>query len=167
MSDIMLGVDVTVVKTATEGPEWPLGSKYTDPKTGHEYRYINADTGIAAVGDFLTPTLADTDAPWSVVPAATAGIDIAGVSVSIIAAEGFGWMLTDGKKTLCNVADAVVAGDMLGTTTTAGRLDAITFTTTAATLAQLTAGFKSQRGCRVLALTDGTAGNTATVQIRS
>lgn len=164
MGEAILGVDITKVRTATEGPEWPLGSKWTDPLTGYDYRYINADTAITA-GGFLTPTLSDTDAPWSLIPAATAGLDIFGIAIVDIANEGFGWVLWTGKKLLANVADAVVAGDMLGTTTTAGRVDAITFTTTAATLAQLTAAFKAQRSRRVLALTDGTAGNTATVVI--
>ena len=161
---VRLGPNITKTQTAAQGPEFPLGTVWQDPKTGYEFTYINADTAITD-GQFLTPTLADADAPWALIPAATAGIDIAGVANVSIPDEGFGWIMTRGKKLLAAVADAVVAGDMLGTTTTAGRVDAITFTTTAATLAQLTAGFKSQRSRRVLALTDGTASNTATVWI--
>lgn len=169
MPDPMLGVslDSTAddVRTATQGPKWPLGTKWTDPLTGFEYMYCNADTAWLAAGNFLTPTLSDADAPFSLIEAATAGLDIFGITLYAVANEGFGWIMRAGRKALCNIADAVVAGDMLGTTTSAGRLDAITFTTTAATLAQLTAGFKSQRSRRVLALTDGTSGNTATVHI--
>lgn len=164
MGDIMLGVDISIVKTATEGPEFPLGSVWTDPRTGYKYQYINADTAITA-HQAVTPTFADADAPWSCVPAAVVALPIAGIAVVDIANEGFGWIQIEGKHLLANVADAVVAGDMLGTTAGAGRLDAITFTTTAATLAQLTAGFNALRGRRVVPLTDGTVGNTATVWI--
>lgn len=164
MGDILLGVDVSVVKTAAEGPEFALGTLYTDPVTGYQYRYINADTAIAN-GDFLTPTLTDTDVPWSLVPAAAVKLIILGVAVSTIAAEGFGWMLVKGLKTLANIADAVVKGDMVGSSASAGRLDAITFTTTAATLDQLTAGFNALRGAKITPLTDGTASNTATVLV--
>lgn len=164
MGEAMLGVDITKVKTSAEGPEWPLGTLWTDPLTGNAYRYINADTAITA-HQFATPTYADTDAPWSCVPCGAVALTIEGVAIVDIANEGFGWVQIRGKHLLANIADAVVAGDMLGTTATAGRLDAITFTTTAATLNQLTAGYNALRGVRVLPLTDGTAGNTATVQL--
>lgn len=163
MPEPQLGVDVTVVKTSTQGPEWPLGTKYT-ADNGNEYIYINADTAITAK-QFVTPTYADADAPFSCVPTAAVALSIMGCAIVDIANEGFGWIQRRGKVLLANIADAVVAGDMLGTTATAGRLDAITFTTTAATLNQLTAGFNALRGIRVLPLTDGTAGNTATVQL--
>lgn len=163
MGNITAGVDITVTKTSTQGPEWPLGSEYEDPRTGYKYLYINADTPITAK-QFVTPTLADADAPWSCVPAAAVSLIIMGCAVVNIADEGFGWIQILGKILLANIATAVVAGDMLGTTATAGRLDAITFTTTAATLAQLTAGFNTLRGRRVTPLTNGSA-NTATVWI--
>lgn len=162
MGDATLGVNILITKTSTEGPEWPLGSVWQDPLTGYRYRYINADTAITN-GDFVTPTLADADAPWSCVPAAAASLIVAGCAVVAIPDEGFGWVQIKGKKLLANIADAVVAGDMVGTSATAGRLAAITFTTTAATLAQLTAGFNALRGVKVTPLTDGTVGNTATV----
>lgn len=163
MPEPKLGVDITVVKTSTQGPEWPLGTKYS-ADDGKEYRYINADTAITAK-QFVTATVSDADAPWSCVPAATAGVPIAGCAIVDIANEGFGWIQIRGKVLLANVADAVTAGDMVGSTTTAGRVDAITATTTAATLTQLTAMFNALRGIRVLPLTDGTTGNTATVQL--
>lgn len=163
MGEPILGVDITVVKTSAQGPEFPLGTKWTDPRTGYEYRYINADTAIAD-GDFLTPTLADADAPWALVPTSAIKQIIAGVGISAIANEGFGWVQIKGKKPLAKIADAAVAGDMVGATATAaGRLEVITFTTTAATLDQLTAGFNALRGVKVTPLTDGTVGNTATV----
>lgn len=162
MGDAMLGVDVTVVRTAAEGPEWPLGSVWQDPRTGYKYIYINADTAIAD-GDILTPTLTDADVPWSLVPAAAVGLVVAGVGIVAIAAEGFGWVQIKGKKTNCKIEDAAVAGDMIGTSATAGRGVVITFTTTAATLAQLTAGFNALRGVRITPISAGSANNLADV----
>lgn len=162
MPDPILGVNLLITKTALEGPEWPLGTVYQDPLTGYRYRYINADTAITA-HQFLTPTLADADAPWALVPAAAVELVIAGCAIVDIPDEGFGWVQIKGKHLLANIADAVVAGNMVGSTATAGRLAAITFTTTAATLAQLTAGHNANRGIKVIPLTDGTVGNTATV----
>lgn len=162
MSSPLLGVDVTIVKTSSEGPEWPLGTEYTDPKTGKRYRYINADTAIAD-GDILTPTLTDADVPFSLVPAAAVNLIIAGVGIGAIAAEGFGWCQIHGIKTSAKVADAVAQGAKLGTSSTAGRLVALDLTDQNPTQAELRAALTAGIGIGVLALTDGDGNNLGTI----
>lgn len=165
MPDPILGVDITRVKTSTEGAEWPLGTRWTDPQTGYEYRYINADTAIAD-GDALTETVADGDNPFALVPTSAVAQVIRGIGIAAIAAEGFGWVLINGKKASAKVTDASVAGDFLVTTATAGRLGTfIPYTTVDPTKTQLDAGLALSMGLPVRAISDGDANNLGTVWI--
>lgn len=128
------------------------------------YRYCKATAAIAQY-DAVQWDLADTDKPYAVKKTAATtdlGIGICEVAGVAVATPYF-WLTIRGYVPVANVATGTTAGKMLAPSGTAGRLDLFTFTTTAATLAQLEAGVRATL-LGAVAVTDA-ASNLAAVYL--
>jgi hypothetical protein len=166
MAGLFTGINPTRVDAT---PQYPLGSETWDPRTGvrsqNRIRYVRADADITQYAA-CQMKLDETDAPNGViVTSATTDfvVGIAEIAVTAATAPYF-WLTVKGYVPIANVADASALGDVLGASGTAGRLATPTFTTTAATLAQLNAGVRAAI-TGIVAVTDGSAGNQAAVYI--
>lgn len=138
-------------------------SETTRYDANKRYRYVRADAAIPQY-DCVSKKLAETDDPYAYVKTPDAVAFGEGIAEVAIGADKYGWITIHGYVLTASVADAVVAGDFVAPSATAGRLDAFTFTTTAATLTQLLAGFKAGVA-GIQAITDGNASNQASVFI--
>jgi hypothetical protein len=182
-----LGIDVTSVSAT---PEHELGVEVTEVVGGQgtitrtyntngigttgvdtvsnyaankRYRYVRADAAILA-GDACMKKFGETDDPYAVVKTAATTDLVDGVAEVAVPDQYYFFLTIHGFVKNVNVEDASARGDILGAGATAGRLTTPTFTTTAATLAQLQAGVKAaMKG--IQAVTDGSAGNLADIFI--
>lgn len=125
---LQIGINPTEVRTATEGPAYRVGTRgsYSDPVLGYqEFIYGKAPGGISANAhccvertgfEFLsinsTLVAAGSSGPGSRV----------GVSMAVIAANGFGWFQVYGKATIRVLINAA-KGTRLNTTASLGILD--------------------------------------------
>jgi hypothetical protein len=162
--NIHQGINPTKTHTTAQ---YPLGLEAMDPRggsrSGNRIRYVRADAAVAQY-DAVQMKMDETDAPHAIIPTAATTDLVAGIAEIAFAANDYGWITVHGFVPIANVADASAQGDVLGASGTAGRLTTPTFTTTAATLAQLNAGVRAaMRG--IVAQTDGSAGNQAAVFI--
>ncbi len=166
MADKLLGIDLTSVSITAEHE---LGTEVDDPRGGYgtetrsyntngiglgataqtrylasgkRYRYVRADAAIAA-GDCCKYKLGETDDPWAVVPTAATTDFGFGISEVAVTDQYYFWITIHGFVKNAKVTTGVAAGSMVAPSGTAGRLDVFTFTTTAATLAQLQAGYNA------------------------
>jgi hypothetical protein len=187
MSQKILGINVRSVDTTAkhelgmevmdvEGGEGTVTKSYypngqqtlvteTLYKSGSKvYKYVRADAAIAQY-DACKMKLDETDAPNAVVKTAATTDLVKGIcEVSGVSADYYFWLTIHGYVPIANVADASAQGEILGASGTAGRLETPTFTTTAATLAQLNAGVRAAIS-GIVAVTDGSASNLAGVFI--
>lgn len=126
--------------------------------------YVRADAAIAQY-DAVEMKLDETDAPYAVVKTAGATSTCWGIcEVANVGAGSYFWLTVHGYVPIANVADAAAQGNFVAPSATAGRLDTFTFTTTAATLAQLLAGFAAGIA-QVRCVTDADANNRAAVYL--
>lgn len=146
MAEGMLGYDISKVYTAAQvtanNPNDnipPLGTIFTDGRNNKRYKFCKTSSVVAA-NDFVVRDYAATDEPNTVQQNTAVAQPIAGVSPNAIANGGAGWIQIHGEYPTANVA-ASTAGQMLGTTATAGRATGITMTTptTAESLALMAA----------------------------
>lgn len=162
-----LGIDPLVVDLSANGPSQELGAEVAEIVGGQgsitrivntngiygggvsttqyfapnkRYRYVRATATIAQY-DAVTYDLAGADIPYSVKKTADATSFGFGIcEVSGVSTGDYFWVTVHGYVPIGNIATGTTNNAMLAPSATAGRLDVFTFTTTAATLVQLTAG---------------------------
>ena len=135
----------------------------TNYTANRRFRYVRADAAIAA-GDVCMKKFGEADDPHAFVKTAATTDFGEGIAEVAVTDQYYFWLTVHGYVADANVADAVTQGQFIAPSATAGRLDAFTFTTTAATLAQLEAGFRAAVA-GIQAMTAGSAGNRAAVFI--
>jgi hypothetical protein len=147
--------------------EFDLGAEVNDPRggsrAGNRIRYVRADAAIAQY-DACKMKLTESDAPHAVIPTAATTDFVSGIAEVSVTDQYYFWLTVHGYVPIANVADASAQGEVLGASGTAGRLETPTFTTTAATLAQLNAGVRASIS-GIVAVSDASAGNQAAVYI--
>lgn len=117
----LIGVNLTAVRTSTEGPEFPVGSVYRDPITGKRYKYLKFDNGAGNVASvagnvayyYGASGAADADTFKEVTMDLTDAVLTAGVFQAVIADQGYGWIQTGGYATLTTALTAGADGDAL------------------------------------------------------
>ena len=121
----ILGVDVTEVRTATQGANNELGL-VIQGNAGSAFLYVQADDAITLY-DAVTYDVAAAgsgsaaNAPWLVTPAATAGDTLVGVAGVAIAAGGYGFVQVKGKA-FVQAETSVAALDKLTASSVSGEL---------------------------------------------
>ena len=132
MSNQLMGVNLTAVRTNAEGPEFALGTVHQDAETGKRYRYVQYNSGAGAVA-----AVAGNMVYYYAVSGASAGqtdivtMDVtdsggigAGALQAVIATTGYGWIQTGGVATLTTALTAGADGNALTAIgTTDGTLD--------------------------------------------
>lgn len=132
MSQQLLGVSLTAVRTSTEGPEFDVGTRYV-AKNGKEYKYVEFNNGAGNVASVA----GNFSYNYAVSGAAAAGnedivtMDVtdsggigAGVFQAVIADGGYGWIQTGGLATLTTALTAGADGNALTAVgTTDGTVD--------------------------------------------
>jgi hypothetical protein len=127
---IVAGVNLTAVRTSTEGPQFTLGAKY-EASGGKQYKYVQFNNGVGDVA-----SVAGNFAYYYAVSGVSAGqIDIvtmdvtdsggvgAGVFQAVIPDLGYGWIQTKGPATLTTALVSGADGNALtASTTTDGTL---------------------------------------------
>ena len=116
----LAGVNLTNVRTSTEGPEFKLGTVHRT-NDGKQYKYVQFDNGAGNVA-----SVAGNFSYYLAVSGASAGqIDIvtmdlsdsanvgAGVFQAVIADQGYGWIQTRGPATLTTALTAGSDGNAL------------------------------------------------------
>ncbi len=111
----LVGVNLTNVRTSTEGPEWPVGTVHKVATTGKRYKYLKFDNGAGNVASvagnaayyYGASGAADADTYSEVTMDLTDAVAPAGVFVAVIADGGYGWIQTGGY---CTMATAFTAG---------------------------------------------------------
>lgn len=114
------GVNLTNVRTNTEGPEFALGTVHRD-YDGKQYKYVQFNNGAGDVA-----SVAGNACYYYAVSGASAGqVDIvtmditdsggigAGVFQAVIADTGYGWIQTKGDATLTTALTAGADGNAL------------------------------------------------------
>lgn len=156
------GGEGTVTKTYYPNGITSLTTETLYKSGSKRYRYVRADAAIAQY-DACKMKLDESDAPNAVVKTAATTDLVSGIcEVSGVAQDYYFWLTIHGYVPVANVEDASAQGDVLGAGSTAGRLTTPTFTTTAATLAQLNAGVRAAMS-GIVAVTDGDSNNRAGV----
>lgn len=127
MSQKIIGIDPTAVRTSAQGPEFRVGTiGANDTSDGtKEYIYVTAGEAITAAGyaccfnKASSVEMVDTTAttPGTKGPGARVGI-----AQAAIANGGYGWLQIYGKGSLRTLASAAV-GTRLNSTATPGALD--------------------------------------------
>lgn len=116
----LLGVNLTSVRTSTEGPEFAVGTIFEDDD-GKVYKYVSYEQGAGAVaavaGNFCyyyaasgTSAGAYTDVTSDLSDSAGVG---AGVLQAVIADEGYGWIQIAGYAVLTTALTAGADGNAL------------------------------------------------------
>lgn len=123
-----IGINVTAVRTSTEGPEWSVGQRHSifDAGDGHqEFIYVTAAEAITAAG-YACVFIKPSSVEMVDVTATTAGTkgygSRVGVAMAAIASGGYGWLQIYGKGSLRTLASAAL-GTRLNSTSTPGALD--------------------------------------------
>lgn len=122
-----IGIDVSKVRSAAEGPEFRLGSRmvYDDPDEGRkEYMYVEGTTAACVVGDVcivLTDFSILKASATNAAPGTGQGALVGGAAAAI-PIDGFGWVQVYGKGPV-NTAASAAAYTALYVTATAGRVD--------------------------------------------
>lgn len=118
MSGQLIGVDLTKVRTSTEGPEFRLGTIYRD-EDGKQYKYVKYDNGTANltcvagnVGYYMGTTGSDGGTTVTMDLSDTASVG-AGVFQAVIADGGYGWIQTKGYAVLTTALTAGADGNAL------------------------------------------------------
>lgn len=129
----IIGMDLTKVKTSTEGPEFRLGTLGTT-SAGKTYKYVKFNNGVGDVasvagnvayyygvsGDAVTGGYENNEVTMDL----TDGYMGAGVFQAVIADGGFGWLQVRGAATLTTALTAGADGNALTHVgTTDGTLD--------------------------------------------
>lgn len=128
---ILAGVNLTNVRTSTEGPEVALGTIHR-ASSGKQYKYVQFNNGVGNVA-----SVAGNVAYYYAVSGASAGqVDIvtmdltdsagvgAGVFQAVIEDSGYGWIQTKGNATLTTALTAGADGNALTSVgSTDGTLD--------------------------------------------
>lgn len=148
------GIDYTRTDTSQK---FGLGVKSV-ANDGCTYQYVRAGGAITA-NNFVTIDAAE--GPYDVHHTSAVSQQIAGVAPVAISDNEFGWIKIRGKHASANVTTSAAAGAKLGTTATAGRLDALDVGA-AFNQAELRAVLAAAGGVAVLCQTLA-ASNTATV----
>lgn len=114
------GMNLTAVRTSTEGPEFRLGTVGMT-SDGKRYKYVQYDTAAGAVAA-VASNFAYYYAPGGVSAGSvtkvtsdlsdSAGVG-AGVLQAVIADEGYGWIQTWGNATLTTALTAGADGNAL------------------------------------------------------
>lgn len=120
---IPAGVNLTAVRTSTEGPEFTLGTiaEITTSAGTKKYRYVQYDTasgGVAAVAGNFTYLYAPGGVSAGSATKVTSDLsDSAGVGAgvlqAVIADEGYGWIQISGVATLTTALTAGADGNAL------------------------------------------------------
>lgn len=127
----LAGVNLTNVRTSTEGPEFKLGTVHR-AYDGKQYKYVQFNNGVGDVA-----SVAGNVAYYYAVSGASAGqydivtMDLtdsagigAGVFQAVIADSGYGWVQTKGVATLTTALTAGADGNALTSVgSTDGTLD--------------------------------------------
>lgn len=124
---IIIGGNLTQVRTNAQGPEFALGTKYESP-TGKVYKYVQFNDGVGNVA-----AVAGNFAYYYAAGGVSAGqVDIvtmdlsdsanvgAGVFQAVIADLGYGWIQIKGPATLTTALTAGADGNAM---TAAGSTD--------------------------------------------
>ena len=120
MGLVQFGVDLTKVRTSTEGPDFELGSAHRNENG--EYLYVNAAEAIDAGALVrVTPDL-NFDAYELDTTDSGSTHNTCGVAQAAIASGGYGWVWRGRGSTEALVATGISAGDALTTTATDGEL---------------------------------------------
>ncbi len=120
MSEIV-GVNLTAVRTSTEGPEFAVGTVHRDPSNGKRYKYLKFDDGAGNVASvagnvayyYGASGAADADTYQEVTMDLTDAVLTAGVFMAVIADGGYGWIQTGGYATLTTALTAGADGNAL------------------------------------------------------
>ena len=123
MAGSVIGIDVTKVRTSTEGPEFFVGTLAVIDDGGQSktYKYVEYDTaagGVAAVAGNVCYYLAVGGASAGQTTIVTSDLsDSAGVGAgvlqAVIADGGFGWIQVRGVATLTTALTAGADGNAL------------------------------------------------------
>lgn len=123
MSDQRSGIDFTEVRTAAQGPLYPVNMVAFDTN-GNKFKYVRAASNALTVNLLYVYNGQTGDAG-----AGTTGTLVAsgtafpcGTPVATVASGGFGWIQVAGRMTL-TAAGPVAANARVYTTATAGQLD--------------------------------------------
>lgn len=166
MPEKMLGVDITVVDATAQHE---LGTEYLDGRTGKKYRYVKA-TAAVTKSNALQYDSGNADEPNAVKHTDAAAQAFAGWVPDNLASNpasgNFFWMLIRGKLVDGNVATGVAANDVLGSTSTAGRVAKLDSAGANPTQAEHRAALGALVGCRAIAM-DAEASNKAELMIHS
>lgn len=151
MTDIIIGITPTNVRTQTEGPEFKVGTlgSTSDPVTGtvRDYIYVQASAANTDVGYLMVvnPLTFSATMLTSTNGLVNVGFPV-GSPVAIIPTNGYGWLQIYGPGS-GRMSAATAVGSQLNTTATAGALSS---TLTATTTAQVS-------GIGIMTLTGGAA----------
>lgn len=184
MSIKKLGIDLARACSTTQLHE--LGMEVTDPRGGEQdltytqylngvgtaitvrkkfapnacYRYVKF-LGTVTAGDACRKDVTATAAIRDATAIRTSAADqvLEGIAVLSAISGQFGWLQFKGRFYDANVADASAAGDVLGSTSTAGRLGTPTPSATNALAAA------ASRCGAPQAVIDGTSGNLADIDL--
>ncbi len=117
----IIGLNTTKVKTASENPEFELGTVGRDDYSGFLYKYVKYNSGAgtvaAAAGNFCyyyAPSGASAGAYTEVTSdlSDSAGVG-AGVLQAVIATGGYGWIQVTGYAVLTTALTAGADGNAL------------------------------------------------------
>jgi hypothetical protein len=156
MSNLIMGIDPTKVRTSTEGPEFRVGTRgmVTNVTGGpKEYIYVSSAAGITGAGYIVAIDPVTFGSVMTVAATGDAGTGMfkpVGVGQAAVAAGGYGWVQVRGACTVRAAAAAAIY-TRLAVTATAGAVDDATgatlnwveglVLTTAAIGAETVAGF--------------------------
>jgi hypothetical protein len=116
----MTGVNLTAVRTSSDGPAFSLGSIY-ESYDGKLYKYVQFDNGAGNVASvagnfayYYAPSGASAGSSTVVTMdlSDSAGVG-AGVFQAVIADQGYGWIQTAGVATLTTALTAGADGNAL------------------------------------------------------
>jgi hypothetical protein len=118
---MIVGVDVTSVRTSTEGPEFKVGTVFRNPSDGKRYKYLKFDNGAGNVASvagnaayyYGASGAADADTYSEVTMDLTDAVATAGAFCAVIADGGFGWIQTGGYCTMTTAFTDGADGNVL------------------------------------------------------
>jgi hypothetical protein len=114
MSLYVIGMNTSAVRTATEGPEFVVGTIGRDAETGKMYKYVKYDNGTAvtAVAGNFVYYIGETGTTVTMDLSDSKYIG-AGVLQAVIADLGYGWIQVAGQATLTTALTAGADGNAL------------------------------------------------------
>ena len=112
---MIVGVNLTAVRTSAEGPEFEVGTVYRNPSDGKRYKYLKFNNGAGNVASvagnaayyYGVSAAANADTYSIVTMDLTDAVSTAGVFMAVIEDGGYGWIQTGGY---CAMATAFTAG---------------------------------------------------------